>query len=66
MIKTTDSHCGYDFPMSPVRVFPFLGEGGAHEYHHLYNKGNYGSFFMFWDEVCKTNVHFKSHLKKIS
>lgn len=66
IIKTTDAHSGYNFPISPLRVFPFLGDNGAHEYHHFYNKGNYGSFFWFWDTLCGTNGHFNAHLKKVS
>ena len=52
--KTTESHCGYDFPITPFGYLPFTGSSKFHNYHHLYFKGNYGSFFIFWDFVCGT------------
>jgi sterol desaturase/sphingolipid hydroxylase (fatty acid hydroxylase superfamily) len=52
--KTTEAHSGYDFPASPFGVFPFCSSSRFHNLHHFRFKGNYGSFFTFWDYLCGT------------
>ena len=52
--KTTEAHSGYDFPITPFGCLPFTGSSRFHNYHHLHFKGNYGSFFIFWDYLCGT------------
>jgi len=61
MTETVDAHSGYKFPFSPFSLLPFQGGSERHEYHHFYNIGSYGSFFLFWDWVCGTDVSFKQH-----
>jgi len=56
--ETTDGHSGYDFSWSPFRLLPMSAGSEFHNYHHLAFKGNYGSFFTFWDVICNT-VHSK-------
>ena len=61
--ETHESHSGYDFPWSPLAVFPFSSEPGYHNYHHLKNAGNYGTFFTFWDTLFNTNQSYKESLE---
>jgi sterol desaturase/sphingolipid hydroxylase (fatty acid hydroxylase superfamily) len=56
VVKTTEAHSGYQFPWSPISLFPFQSASEFHNYHHAKFTGNYGSFFPFWDRLCKT-VH---------
>jgi len=55
--ETTDGHCGYEFSWSPFRLMPMSGGSDYHNYHHLAFKGNYGSFFTYWDRICNTVHH---------
>jgi len=55
-IETVDAHCGYVFPFSPMRPFPFNGPQ-RHDYHHSNNTGNFGSFFTFWDKLMGTDAY---------
>jgi len=52
--ETIDGHSGYEFSWSPFRLVPFSGGSEFHNFHHLNFKGNYGSFFTFWDRICNT------------
>ncbi len=54
--ETTDGHCGYELSWSPFRLLPMSAGSEFHNYHHLAFKGNYGSFFTIWDNLCNT-VH---------
>lgn len=56
--ETTDGHCGYDFSWSPFRLLPMSAGSEFHHYHHLAFKGNYASFFTYWDRIFDT-VHKK-------
>jgi sterol desaturase/sphingolipid hydroxylase (fatty acid hydroxylase superfamily) len=63
--ESADGHCGYDFSWSPFRFIPFSAGSEFHNYHHSNFKGNYGSFFTFWDTICGTvNDSYKKFLKK--
>lgn len=54
-----DKHAGYEFPWSPFSIVPLSGSGEFHTYHHTNTKGNYGSFFIFWDWMGNTyNKHY--------
>lgn len=57
-----DGHSGYDFWFSPFRYFPFRPGANVHDYHHSHNVGNYGSFFVFWDTICGTNMSNKDYV----
>ncbi len=61
--ESCDGHCGYEFSWSPYRLL-FLSAGeDFHNYHHLFFKDNYGSFFTFWDRVMGTvNERYKEYV----
>ena len=52
--ETSDGHCGYEFSWSPYRLLPFSGSSEYHNFHHLNTKGNFSSFFTFWDRILNT------------
>ena len=58
LFETVESHGGYDFPWAITRCFPFSVTSKYHNYHHLKNMGNYGSFLIMWDSICGTNSHY--------
>mmetsp|Transcript_23682 Transcript_23682/g.23437 ORF Transcript_23682/g.23437 Transcript_23682/m.23437 type:complete len:279 (-) Transcript_23682:12-848(-) len=62
--ETLDGHCGYDFPWSPFRLLPLCAGSQYHSYHHQMNIGNFGSQFIFWDTICKTNTKYWKYLSK--
>ena len=47
--KTAESHSGYNNKVSFYNLLPFSANPDNHNYHHYRFKGNYGSFFTFWD-----------------
>ena len=59
-----DGHCGYDFWFVPFRYFPFRPGANVHDYHHSHNVGNYGSFFVFWDWICETDLSYVDYQAK--
>jgi len=54
MYKSAENHSGYEFTFSPFVAVPMDGGSGYHNYHHLFFKGNYGSFLRIWDTICGT------------
>lgn len=56
--EAMDGHSGYDLWFMPFRYFPFRPGSQVHDYHHSHNKGNYGSFFYFWDKLCGTDLSY--------
>jgi len=52
--ETSDGHSGYEFSWSPYRLLPFSGSAEYHNFHHLNSKGNYSSFFTYWDKLNGT------------
>lgn len=50
----TENHSGYDFPWSPIRVFPFVCGASFHDHHHSVNIGNYGLSTYTWDLMFET------------
>lgn len=58
LIETNDGHSGYEFPVSMFKVIPFMSDPNYHNYHHLKNIGNYGSFTWLWDSMFGTNSEF--------
>jgi methylsterol monooxygenase/4-alpha-methyl-delta7-sterol-4alpha-methyl oxidase len=50
----TENHSGYDFPWSPIRVFPFVCGASFHDHHHSVNVGNYGLSTYTWDLMFET------------
>ncbi|GMI13444.1 hypothetical protein TrVE_jg5681 [Triparma verrucosa] len=65
MLKTSDAHCGYDLPFSPFGAFWPLNSARRHDYHHEKGVGSFGSFFVFWDQLCGTDAaYLKAQEKK--
>ena len=63
--ETTDGHSGYEFSWSPYRLLPFSGSSEFHNFHHLNIKGNYSSFFTYWDRLLGTvNPSFEKYVQK--
>jgi sterol desaturase/sphingolipid hydroxylase (fatty acid hydroxylase superfamily) len=58
LIETNDGHSGYEFPITMFKAIPFMSEPSYHNYHHLKNIGNYGSFTSIWDSIFQTNSEF--------
>ena len=58
MLKTSDAHCGYDLPFSPFGFTYPLNSASRHDYHHEKGTGSFGSFFVFWDELCGTDLAY--------
>uniref|UniRef100_A0A7S2MS67 Fatty acid hydroxylase domain-containing protein n=1 Tax=Helicotheca tamesis TaxID=374047 RepID=A0A7S2MS67_9STRA len=48
-----DDHCGYSFPWSPVRWFPFAALTDEHEFHHLKNLGCFGSKLDLYEKLLQ-------------
>ena len=64
--QTIDTHGGYAWPYSPYTLFPSVQSGAArHDFHHSHNKGCYGSFTVFWDELMGTDAEFKKYQEKM-
>jgi sterol desaturase/sphingolipid hydroxylase (fatty acid hydroxylase superfamily) len=64
LIETYDGHSGYEFPISMFKVIPFMSDPSYHNYHHLKNIGNYGSFTWIWDTIFQTNSEFHKYAEK--
>lgn len=62
--ESADGHCGYEFSWSPYRLL-FLSAGqDYHNFHHLFFKDNYGSFFTIWDRLCGTvSLKYKDYVQ---
>ena len=60
-------HCGYKFPYAPF--MPSISEtteivdASYHNYHHTKNLGNYSGGLAFWENIFKTNTHFRKQEK---
>lgn len=63
LFETVESHCGYDFPWAVTRAFPFSVTSTYHNYHHLKNIGNFGSFLIMWDSIFGTNTAYYKELQ---
>lgn len=59
--KATEVHCGYIFPWSPFGLFKPFVDASFHDYHHLYNVGNYGAFTNIWDSMFGTNTSYEKY-----
>ena len=64
MLKTSDAHSGYDFKWSPFGIFLPLNPARRHDFHHETGLGSYGSFFVFWDFICGTDLDYIEHASK--
>jgi len=64
--ESSDGHSGYEFSWSPFRLLPFATSATYHDFHHLYNIGNFSSFFSLWDTISGTNVKFYELHEKLN
>jgi methylsterol monooxygenase/4-alpha-methyl-delta7-sterol-4alpha-methyl oxidase len=58
MLKTCDAHSGYAFAWSPFGLCMPLNPAERHDFHHEKGLGSYGSFFLIWDTVCRTDQDY--------
>jgi sterol desaturase/sphingolipid hydroxylase (fatty acid hydroxylase superfamily) len=52
--EAAEGHAGYDFPWSPMHLFPFSDGATHHDFHHAKVKGNYAGFFPWTDRAFGT------------
>ena len=58
--NSVENHCGYDFPLYPIRLLPLSIGGNYHDFHHSHNAGCYSTHFIYWDFLFQTcNYYFK-------
>ena len=55
-IESHETHSGIEFPYSIFAFYPFHTGSKYHDFHHLKNIGNYGSFTSIWDTIFGTNI----------
>ena len=57
---SVEDHCGYDFPWSTSRLFPFGFYGGPskHDVHHQKPSTNFAPHFSHWDQIFGTHADF--------
>lgn len=61
LIETIDAHSGFDLPIWFPNTWPFIGSMAKHhDLHHSSNRGNFGSFFNFWDIIGKSTIKEKN------
>jgi len=65
IIETSEAHSGYEFPWSITNMLPFSVTSDYHDHHHHTNKGNFSTFFLFWDSICSTNNIYFKYLAKM-
>ena len=64
VLNSSEGHAGYEFPWSPMRVFPFVSGASFHDHHHSTNIGNYGSACYLWDMTMGTgDLYFDQFIK---
>jgi sterol desaturase/sphingolipid hydroxylase (fatty acid hydroxylase superfamily) len=54
-----DNHCGYAFPLSPVRLLPFGSTAEGHDHHHAKNDGMIASEFTIADVLFRSLGTFR-------
>jgi methylsterol monooxygenase/4-alpha-methyl-delta7-sterol-4alpha-methyl oxidase len=54
--EAADGHCGYDFPLNPMRLFPLYKGPAYHDFHHARFKGNYAGFLPYLDSLMGTYI----------
>jgi len=58
--NSVENHCGYDFPIYPIRLLPLSIGGNFHDFHHSHNAGAYSTHFIYWDFLSGTaDYYFK-------
>ena len=65
-LGTAEGHSGYEFVYTMSHLpLPFGNDSRYHEFHHLKNMGNYGSFFRVWDSLFGTNKSYFEFREKV-
>ncbi len=60
-----ETHCGYEFPLSPNKWLPLVGGAEFHDFHHRTFNGAYASNFILWDWLFGTDKgYLRSQQKK--
>jgi len=59
--EIVDTHSGYEFKYSPYSMFKWQGGADRHEFHHSHNTGCFGSFTIFWDQICGTDEKYNQY-----
>ena len=55
---SAEGHCGFDFPWSFSRVFPFVYYPSYHDFHHSKNVGNFATSLYIFETIMGTNAEF--------
>ncbi|XP_073308978.1 methylsterol monooxygenase 1-1-like [Primulina huaijiensis] len=61
-MEAIETHCGYDFPWSPLKYIPFYGGAAFHDYHHYVggkSQSNFASVFTYCDHIYGTNKGYR-------
>lgn len=61
IISNLDDHTGYEFPWMFSKSLPWCANNTWHNYHHLYNIGNYSAHTIFWDIIFGTCKSYSDH-----
>ncbi|ORX48735.1 hypothetical protein DM01DRAFT_1348005 [Hesseltinella vesiculosa] len=62
-----NAHSGYQLPFTLFNMFPTIFQTTRrHDWHHSSNKGSFGSFTNFWDNLMGTHEDFEAHFAKVS
>lgn len=64
MFQSYEGHSGYTWTWNTLSLFPFTVGSDYHDFHHAMNSGNFGSVFIFWDALFKTEAPFIKYLRK--
>ena len=57
-----DDHSGYEFPWMFTKSLPWCASNIWHNYHHLYNLGNYSAHTILWDIIFGTCKSYADHI----
>ncbi|XP_072962901.1 very-long-chain aldehyde decarbonylase GL1-10-like [Typha angustifolia] len=63
-VEAIDNHCGYDFPLNPLKYIPFYGGPQYHDYHHYIGgltHSNFATIFTYCDYIYGTNKGYRFH-----
>lgn len=65
VLISSETHSGYDFEWTALRVVPLVAEASYHDHHHSHNVGNFGGNFYIWDLLFDTSgPYMDDFLKK--
>jgi len=61
LLSNLDDHTGYEFPWMFTKQLPWCASNTWHNYHHLFNVGNYSAHTIFWDCIFGTCKDYSDH-----